>query len=654
MEEISRNIFLQSIEQVKFFFKRLSFQAKLIILTIFTISTFVTISAFLIIQSIQSNIDHQVLLLNNNLKATQILAQLGAQVLVLDYKNQYIRRNKLAELTNKFTKEHSEISYIIFTDNAGNILCKSQFADLYETSKNNSQKIFPPKHVPFIHMSHTKGGKLLVIAEPIQLDSNFFGWVWVGIQDTGFTIVGSKKELIIFLLEIFLLVWILSVIGAIINSLIITRPLRKLEKGAKAITEGRFGFQLPLKGFLGKELSQLVRAFNRMSKRLQQYEESNIATLSSERNKFESVVMSIADGVIVFDKEYTVHIVNPAACNLLNMASDELIGQKANNIWNEKINDAVVGFFNYTRLPSQSTNQTNDLNLEFIRENKNLKLFITPLYDSTNECLGAVMVIQDRTKEAEVEMLKQEFISNVSHELRTPITSIKCYIDTLCTHNNKIDENTKSDFLSTVNVEVDRLSNLVNDVLELSKVESPGAKLQLTLQEIYPSIDYAFKSIAVLAEKKSIKLTKDIEQDLPLLNTNQENLERILINLLSNAIKYTPGNGMVKLIVKKENNQVLFQVIDNGIGIEEKHLPLIFERFYRIENKVHTVKGTGLGLTIVKKSVEQHGGNISARSKLGEGSVFEFALPIPEESLRTLSIKDFEKEPQIVKIAKSA
>lgn len=647
MKKALQNSIREGVRRIQGFMNSLSFQAKLIISIIFSISIFITLSAFLIVQNIQSNIDHQVLMLNHNLRTTQILAQLGSQALILNYKTTSIRKKKLDELISKFFNEHPGISYVAITDNAGNILAKSRFADLYEISKNHPNKILPPNHVPFIKILYSKGGKVLTIAEPIQFNSNFFGWVWIGFPDTGFTIVGSKKELLAFLFEIFLLVWVLSVIGAIVNSLIITRPLRKLEKSAKAITEGRFGFQLPLKGFLGKELSQLVKAFNKMSKRLQQYEESNIATLSSERNKFESVIMSITDGVIVLDKEGTVQIINPAAKRLLNRSGDELLGQKFENTLDTKLNEQIINFLTVIKA-DPVTHISEYANFEFTRENKILKLIITPLYDSNDEKLGAVLVVQDRTKEAEIDLIKQEFISNVSHELRTPITSIKCYVDTLHSHSEKINDETRAEFLSIVNEETDRLSNLVNDVLELSRLESHGAKLQFMLQEIYPAIEYALKSIVVLAEKKSIKLIKDLEEDLPLLNINQENIERILVNLLSNAIKYTPGNGIVKLSVHREGDFVVFKVIDNGIGIEEEHLPLIFERFYRVENKVHTIKGTGLGLTIVKKSVEQHEGKISARSKLGEGSIFEFTLPIPNSKGK---LKDFEKETQIAKTA---
>src|SRR3989338_613287 len=392
MKALLNKALYQGTEYLRNFINSLSFQAKLIVSLIFSISVFITLCAFLIIHNIQSNIDHQIFMLNHNLKATQILAQLGSQALILDYKSTTARRNKLKNIIDYFGKEHPEIQYIVFTDNAGNVICKSKYAHLYDIFKTNSQNISPPKHVPFIKVSYTKSGKLLTIAEPIQYNSNFLGWVWVGLPDTGFTIVGSKKELVIFLFEIFLLVWILSVIGAIVNSLIITRPLRKLEKGARAITEGRFGFQLPLKGFLGKELSQVVKAFNKMSKRLQQYEESNLATLSSERNKFESVVMSIADGVIVLDKENTIQIINPTAGRLLNRSGDELLGQKANNIWDVRTNEQILNYLNNITISDIKRHPYEYLNLELIRESKNLKLIITPLYDTNDEKLGTVIV----------------------------------------------------------------------------------------------------------------------------------------------------------------------------------------------------------------------------------------------------------------------
>ncbi len=617
-------------------FNSLSFQVKLIVSIVFGISIFITICAFIIIQNIQSNIDNQVLRLNHNLKTSQTISYLGGQVLVQGFSSSESRTRKLEELIRDFMKKNPDVSFVIFTDNAGRVLAKSEFSHIYEITKGKNV-LLPPKHVPYIKILFSKSGKILTFAEPIQYNSNLFGWAWIGLPDTGFTIVGSKKELIIFLLEIFALVWVLSVIGAIVNSLIITRPLRKLEKSAKAITEGRFGFQLPLRGFLGKELSQLVKAFNRMSKRLAQYEESNIASLSSERNKFESVVMSITDGVIVIDKDGVIQIINIAACKLLDMSSDELISTSIKSILNSTVNDQVVGYLNEIKLNDITLEQKS---FETVKNGRNLRFFITPINQNEDK-LGALIIIHDRTKEAEIELMKQEFISNVSHELRTPITSIKCYVDTLCSHEQQIDDRTRKEFLSIVNEETDRLSSLVNDVLELSRLESPSLKLPLSIQDVYPSIEYALKSTIVLASKKSIKLIADVDENLPLLNLNQENLERILVNLISNAIKYTPGNGMVKLVVKQTKDEVIFQIIDNGIGIPEESLPYVFERFYRVENKVHTVKGTGLGLTIVKKSVEQHDGRVSVRSKFGEGSIFEFVLPIPNSSER---VKDFDKE----------
>lgn len=617
---------------VRTLFSSFGYHAKLILSIVFTVSIFVTFCSFLIISNIQSNIDAQIKELNHDLKIAQLLSASSSEIIYTH--GTIYSKDRLKSLAQEYSSKYKQILFVVITDSSGNILYKSKLSHLYGLEDDRSY-YKPPKSLPFIKIIQTNSGRVLNISEPIQHNNNLLGWVWVGIPDSGFTLVGSKQEMVIFLIQIFVIVWLISVIGAIVNSYILFRPLKKLEKSAKAITEGRFGFQLPLKGLLGRELTAVVKSFNKMSKRLEQYEESNLAMLSSERNKFESVVMAIADGVIVTDKRNVIQIINPATARLLDRSGDELIGQSIDTVWDTKTNQFVRDYL--SSVMSNSDMESLDYGkYEFIRNNRNLIILITALHDVDDSQIGAVIVIQDRTKETEVELIKQEFISNVSHELRTPITSIKCYVDTLCAHGQDIDESTRKEFLKTINEETDRLSNLVNDVLELSRLESQSNKLHLSLQDVYPSIEFAVKAIQVLAHKKFIKLITEVDENLPPLRINQENLERILINLLSNAIKYTPGHGMIRLNIHQNEDTVLFQIIDNGIGIKDDHLPLIFERFYRVENKVHTVKGTGLGLTIVRKSIEQHGGNISVKSKLGEGSIFEFTIPIPKRDTNTL------------------
>jgi two-component system sensor histidine kinase NblS len=239
------------------------------------------------------------------------------------------------------------------------------------------------------------------------------------------------------------------------------------------------------------------------------------------------------------------------------------------------------------------------------------------------------MIMHDITRQAELEQMKSEFISNVSHELRTPITSIKSYVDTLCNHGEKLEPEIQKEFLQIMDNEADRLMFLINDVLELSRVEEGSRELEMIPLPIRQAAEYAMRAVNLMAKDREIELSSDIEDDLPLVNLNQESIERVVINLLTNSIKYTPVGGKIalKASFNHESNEIRVDVKDNGIGIPEECLEHIFERFYRVERKVHTIKGTGLGLTIVKKIVEKHGGHLSVESAMGEGSTFSFFLP---------------------------
>jgi signal transduction histidine kinase len=235
--------------------------------------------------------------------------------------------------------------------------------------------------------------------------------------------------------------------------------------------------------------------------------------------------------------------------------------------------------------------------------------------------------MQDNTKQAELEKMKNEFMSNVSHELRTPITSIKSYVDTLCNHGEKLDPDIHREFLQIIDNEADRLMHLVNDVLELSKFEEAERELEMVPMDIHRACESAIRSLNLMARDRGIELELVGCENLPLANINQESIERVIINLLTNGIKYTPEGGKVSVILAHEKDEVAIHIKDTGIGIPEDALEHIFDRFYRVEKKVHTIKGTGLGLTIVKKIVEKHEGRLDVTSSLGEGSTFSFYLP---------------------------
>ena len=227
--------------------------------------------------------------------------------------------------------------------------------------------------------------------------------------------------------------------------------------------------------------------------------------------------------------------------------------------------------------------------------------------------------------------LKNTFISNVSHELRTPVTVLRTYIDTLCNNGDDFDEITKKEFMQTIDTEAKRLHTMVNDILDFSRMESGSVVLKKEYSNLAEIIERNINSIKILAEEKNINIIFTKTDEIPPVPINIESIDRVIRNLLSNAIKYSLEGKDIFVNIKRnmDNKNVEFSVQDHGIGIAKEHLEKIFDRFYRVENATHTIKGTGLGLHLVKMTIEQyHHGKINVESKENEGSTFTVVLPL--------------------------
>ena len=264
------------------------------------------------------------------------------------------------------------------------------------------------------------------------------------------------------------------------------------------------------------------------------------------------------------------------------------------------------------------------------------------MYSKMHDYLGYIIVLIDITKEAEVDRLKDDFISNVSHELRTPVTILSSYADTLYNYGNQFNYDEQKEFIGTINQEIIRLNKMVNDILDFSKLQS-DTELEKEKQDITKTIEKITQSHKILADEKNISISFIKEDNLPLLTYNSQSIERVLSNLLTNAIKYSPVNSRVKVRAEIARDPKYLEVTieDNGIGISPEHQKMIFERFYRIENQVHTIKGTGLGLHLVKIAIEKHHqGKVFVKSKLNEGSTFGFWLPIDEADIKDSTPKN--------------
>ena len=529
------------------------------------------------------------------------------------------------------------IAYIALVDSDGKVLLDSQ---RFIKPKPGSERIFPyytqsaeQRMIPGVYASPPSYRELTNIVVPMRKNNQNLGACWVGLDDTSFSIFGTPNETKVFLFSIFGLVWFLGALCLAVNYSMINRPLKALSSGASQIAAGRFGHQIASQS-AGREIDQVVSAFNYMSKRLQQYDKQNLDSLMAERNKFisernklELVLMSIADGVVVCDRDNKVQIINAAATQLFDKEAKDLIGKPL--VFCTEGPDRpqicqVIQAFTDTVSPGRLGPVMQQLNIG----ERVIRLHIAPI-QLKGEFLGSVMIMHDITQQAELERMKNEFISNVSHELRTPITSIKSYVDTIVTHGDKLEPDIYKEFMQIIDSEADRLMNLVNEVLELSKLEEADKELEMDDMDVCPAAEYTIRALNMMAKDKGIELVFAADNVVPLVHINRESIERAIINLINNAIKYTPNGGQVEVSIRSfpETKELKVAVKDNGIGIPDECIESIFERFFRVEKKVHTIKGTGLGLTIVKNIVEKHGGRVGVESELGLGSTFYFFLP---------------------------
>jgi len=397
--------------------------------------------------------------------------------------------------------------------------------------------------------------------------------------------------------------------------------------GLKYLLGGKFGTKLNYKG--SSSINYIISLFNELSEKLKDYEEKNVDTILLERNKFEAILMGILNGVVVCDNNDVIVLTNSSSEKILGIPQDVLINlpiqQYTDSNGNYPFRDKIEEF--------------KDIPLDVILKNppeytlnisdKVIKCVISPMFMQNDEYVGYIMVLTDITRETEVNNMKNQFISNVSHELRTPVTVLRTYLDTLSTMSDELDEDTKNEFIQTANKEVVRLHRMVNDILDVSRLESPDVELEKETEDICPVLEDTISSMQILANEKAVKI--DIEKigEIPQIPFNKPNMERVFNNLLSNAIKYSPQGGKITVKISSDNEYVDISVTDEGPGIDSKHLPKLFDRFYRAENSVHTVKGTGLGLYLVKTTVEKHhDGKVYVESTVGVGSTFGIKLPL--------------------------
>lgn len=516
--------------------------------------------------------------------------------------------DKLKAHADNIVASHKDIVFIEFRDNDGNLIYKTESKTV------------------------TKSPNITVNSPMITAENKNAGSVTVGLSGSIISQISATTRAS--LLFVFSVAWIVFAFVVLINTYLITRELRILHDGVNKISTGEFGYTIQDKD-VSSEVKELFNAFNDMSNKLHIYEEQNIEQLTLERNKLEAILMSIANGVVVCDNFDNVVLVNDHAHKLLDLEENQMLDTKIQNYIDTEGNYCFkdkIEEFKDTPLEIME-NKPLEFNIQV--DKRVIKSIISPMFTRNKDYVGYIIVLIDMTKEAEMDAMRSTFISNVSHELRTPVTVLRSYIDTLYNYGNDFDYETQKEFIGTINQEIIRLNGMVNDILDFSRMEA-NAQMEKSLNSIYEVIDNCVNQVHALTKERNLKIIVNKEEGIKDFLFNYDGIERALTNLVSNAIKYSPDNGEITVNLKRDGENTEITVTDQGMGIAYEHQKKIFDRFYRVENNIHTIKGTGLGLHLVKTTIEKyHNGKVFVNSELGKGATFGIILPlnVVEESL---------------------
>ncbi|MEC4983458.1 MAG: ATP-binding protein [Oscillatoria sp. PMC 1068.18] len=571
---------------------------------------------------------------------------------------------EVARFTNRFYSSTSSVRYMIYADESGKIFYGIPYSEAeVQNSLTIERRIQLPEsyakssELPLVRQHLTPDGQVTDVFVPLNSQKKYLGVLAIGINANP-TVVASSHLTRDVTIAVFISIWAMVILGAVFNALTITRPITELLLGVKNIAAGNFKqrIDLPFKG----ELGELISSFNEMAERLESYEEQNIDELTAEKAKLETLMSTIADGAVLLDTDLHVILVNPTAQRIFGWEGLAVVGENvlhhlpasltvkltkplyqfatSETFITEKEAFADDESKHHSRLP-----EIGEFRLTLTEPTqRTVRILLIKVLDQRTETTkGIAMTVQDITREVQLNEAKSQFISNVSHELRTPLFNIKSFIETLYEYGEDLSEQERREFLDTANHETDRLTRLVNDVLDLSRLESSRAYV-LGAVDLLQTVEQTLRTYQLNAKDKGIELIQEIAPDLPPVLGHYDLLLQVLANLVGNSLKFTEAGGKITIRAYQldpmvshleEVEKIRIEVSDTGIGIDKEDQEAIFDRFFRVENRVHTLEGTGLGLSIVRNIIEKHNTTVHLVSEVGIGTTFWFDLPVYSEDL---------------------
>ena len=654
---------LTLLEKINLWWSRFNLRSKLLAFGTLVVSFIMTLITFFALSSIQKDAG-----MNDTRYARDLGLLLSGNVTELVAKNQ---TRELFNVAEKFWRSSRNLRYIFFTDPDGVVKLGIPVSATASESDSEgalqlTRKLKLPSELkkqpqfPLVRQHSTPQGQVTDVFVPMLWKGEYLGTLALGVTPNkkALATAALTREITV---AVFISIWVLVIIGAVFNALTITRPIRELVIGVREIAKGNFKSRvdLPMSG----ELGELLTGFNAMASRLEDYDAANIEELKAAQVKQQSLIATMADGALLLDEQGNIVLVNPTARRLFRWEGRNLEGQ---NLLNQ-LPDSLVKELE-TPITSLLNNfgDSDDLRCNLEEPPRTLRIVLKSVRDTTGENIkGIAVTVQDLTREVQLNAAQKRFISNVSHELRTPLFNIKSYVETLYDLGEQLTKDEQKEFLGVANSETDRLTRLVNDVLDLSKLES-GRTIQLEALSIKEAMEQTLRNYKLNAEEKNVKLRLNVENNLTFVLGNWDMLLQVFDNLVGNALKFSQEGGTINLKaytwpdicvaspVDLDNKaphceilspmpKIRVEVSDTGYGISEIDQQRIFERFYRVEDSVHTEVGTGLGLSIVKGIVDKHGSEIRMASEPNTGTTFWFELPLEDSDADELLLKSARK-----------
>jgi PAS domain S-box-containing protein len=408
----------------------------------------------------------------------------------------------------------------------------------------------------------------------------------------------------------------------------IADPVKELTQSIGAIAAGNYNRRVNFRS--GSELATLSMAFNTMAEKLEEYHNSKISELLMEKKRIDTLINNMQDPVIGLDEYNKILFANNVALQITGLKKEQVIGKTAQDIaiHNDLIRLLIKDLVPLSTDP-EPAHKAEPIkiyagNKESYFDKETVKISIVPTGERETQDIGYVIILKNITLFKELDTAKTNFIATVSHELKTPISAIKLSLQLLTKKGAGALNDEQLQLLESIEDDANRLLKITGELLNMTQVETGNIQLNIKKNRPEEMVQYAVDAVSFLAERKKINLVTDIAASLPEVNADSDKTAWVLVNFLTNAIRYSPEDSTIKVLVRQKEDTVSFSVIDSGVGIDERYLGKIFDRYFQVPGSAKT--GTGLGLAISKEFIEAQNGTKGVESKVGSGSCFYFTL----------------------------